>query len=178
VVRRIDRDMNALTGVARVDRRTKDLAKRIGPGEVAVIDHEDLDRVAAETLIEANVGAIVNASASISGRYPNVGPLLVAAAGIPLLDNVGAKVLDRVADGALVTISGNELRLRGETIATGSARASRRSRRRSTRLAGPWAASSNGLPRTRCPTSRRKATCSSTAPTSPRCRSSSKAGRH
>ena len=120
MARRIDRDVDAFTSVARVDRRTKDLARRIGPGEIAVIDHEDLDRVAAETLIQANVGAIVNASASISGRYPNMGPLLVAAAGIPLLDNVGSKVLDRVADGSVITIAGDQIRLRGETIATGS----------------------------------------------------------
>lgn len=120
MARRIDRDVDAFTAVARVDRRTKDLARRIGPGEIAVIDHEDLDRVAAETLIQANVGAIVNASASISGRYPNMGPLLVAAAGIPLLDNVGSKVLDRVADGSVISIAGDQIRLRGETIATGS----------------------------------------------------------
>jgi len=120
MVRRADRDIETVTAVARVGRRTKDLAKRIAPGEVAVIDHKDLDRVAAETLIEANVGAIVNAAPSISGRYPNMGPLLVTAAGIPLLDNVGTQIMDRVVDGAVVTIDGDELRMRGESIGTGS----------------------------------------------------------
>jgi uncharacterized membrane-anchored protein len=120
MVRRADRDIETVTAVARVGRRTKDLAKRIAPGEIAVIDHKDLDRVAAETLIEANVGAIVNAAPSISGRYPNMGPLLVTAAGIPLLDNVGTQIMDRVVDGAVITIDGDELRMRGESIGTGS----------------------------------------------------------
>ena len=64
-----------VTGACRVDRRTKDLAKRLRPGEIAVIDHTDIDRVAAESLIAAGVAAVVNAGTSISGRYPNVGPI-------------------------------------------------------------------------------------------------------
>ena len=63
-----------VTGVARIDRRTKRLVQRLQPGDIAVIDHEDLDRVAAETLIDAGPVAVVNAAASISGRYPNLGP--------------------------------------------------------------------------------------------------------
>ena len=59
---------------ARVDRRTKNLLRRVQPGEVAIIDHEDLDRVAAEELVAKGVSAVVNASPSISGRYPNLGP--------------------------------------------------------------------------------------------------------
>ena len=86
---RLDAGVAVVVGRARVDRRTKDLVKRLGPGDVAVIDHEDLDRVAAETLVEAAPCAVVNAAQSLSGRYPNVGPLLLAAAGIPLLDGVG-----------------------------------------------------------------------------------------
>ncbi len=71
-------DIVAVTGMARVDRRTKRLVKRIQPGDVMVIDHADLDRVAAETIIEAQAGAVVNVAASITGRYPNVGPLLIS----------------------------------------------------------------------------------------------------
>jgi uncharacterized membrane-anchored protein len=86
---------------------------------VAVIDHEDLDRVAAETLVECAPVAVVNASASISGRYPNVGPLLLAAAGIPLLDAVGSDVMEAVREGAAVSIVGDELLVGGEVIASG-----------------------------------------------------------
>jgi uncharacterized membrane-anchored protein len=107
--RRPDSPVIDVTGVARVDRRTKDLAKRIKPGEIAVIDHQDLDTVATESLIEAGAAAVVNASASISGRYPNVGPLLLPAAGIPMIDHVGSEVMDQVADGSIITIRGSHL---------------------------------------------------------------------
>jgi uncharacterized membrane-anchored protein len=110
----------AVTGPARVDRRTKDLVKRLQPGDVAVIDHEDLDRVAAETLVEARPAAVVNAAASMSGRYPNVGPLLVAAAGIPLLDGVGAHVLDLVDEGRRVRVEGDEVWVEGAVIGKGT----------------------------------------------------------
>ena len=108
-----------LLGTARVDRRTKNLVQRLLPGEVAVIDHEDIDRVAAETLVECRPAAVVNASASTSGRYPNVGPLLLAAAGIPLLDEVGPEVMDAVREGATVRIDGNDLLMDGEVVASG-----------------------------------------------------------
>ncbi len=88
-----------LSGPAKVDRRTKDLIKRARPGDVAVIDHADIDRVAAEGLIRAGVAAVVNAAASFTGRYPNTGPMLIARAGILLLDEVGSDVLDRVTEG-------------------------------------------------------------------------------
>jgi uncharacterized membrane-anchored protein len=117
--RELDRDERLVAGVARVDRRTKRLVGRLQPGEVAVIDHEDLDRVAAESLIQVGAGAVVNARASISGRYPNVGPLLLAAAGIPLLDGVGSDVLDEV-DGKVVTIDGDHLLVAGRKVADGT----------------------------------------------------------
>lgn len=98
-----------ITGIARVSRRTKDLVKELRPGDIAVIDHVDLDRVAAEGLVEADVAAVVNAAASISGRYPNLGPLLIAAAGIPLIDNVGDEVMDLVIDGERLTIDETRL---------------------------------------------------------------------
>ena len=86
----------SITGVARVDRRTKNLVKRIQPGEIAVIDHEDIDRMAAEQLVAARVGAVVNARACISGRYPTEGPLVLAAANVPIVDGVGPDVLEGV----------------------------------------------------------------------------------
>ena len=109
-----------LVAVCRVDRRTKDLVKRLRPGEVAVIDHEDIDRIAAEGLIDAQAGAVVNASRSVSGRYPNVGPLLLAAAGIPLLDDVGVDVMDALAEGDVVRLDGDELWAGDEVVAKGT----------------------------------------------------------
>ncbi len=109
-----------VTGSARVDRRTKNLIPRLVPGEVAVIDHEDLDRVAAEGLIMAGAGAVVNASRSISGRYPNLGPLLLAAANIPLIDDVGPEVIDQVREGQVLQVTGSEVRRGGKVVATGT----------------------------------------------------------
>ena len=88
-----------IVGPARVDRRTKDLVKRVQPGDIAVINHRDIDRVAAEGLIAAGVAAVVNADQSISGRYPNGGPIRIVKAGITLVDNVGADLLDRATEG-------------------------------------------------------------------------------
>jgi uncharacterized membrane-anchored protein len=109
-----------VTGVARVDRRTKRLVKRLRPGDVAVIDHEDLDRVAAETLVDAAPVAVVNAAPSVSGRYPNLGPLLLCQAGIPLLDDVGPAVMDSIHEGAPITIDGDRVLVGSEVVATGT----------------------------------------------------------
>jgi uncharacterized membrane-anchored protein len=108
-----------VVGVARVDRRTKRLVKRLQPGDIAVINHEDLDRVAAETLVDAAPAAVVNAAASISGRYPNIGPLLLCQAGIPLVDGVGSEVMESVEEGVPLTIDGDRVMVGSEVVATG-----------------------------------------------------------
>ncbi len=106
-------------GVARLDRRTKRLVGRLKPGNLAIIDHEDVDRMAAESLIEHGVGAVVNAKKSISGRYPNLGPILLARAGVPLLDDVGDEVFDRVREGDEVRMDGDRLLVGEEVVAKG-----------------------------------------------------------
>ena len=117
-----DRLLAPVRGTARVGMRTKELTKLLEPGQIAVIDHADLDRVAAEGLVEARVGAVVNAAASITGRYPNVGPLLLAAAGIPLLDTVGAEVMKRLVDGTTVSLDGCDLRSESGTVVASGTR--------------------------------------------------------
>ncbi len=107
-----------LTGTARVDRRTKALVSRLGPTDIAIIDHEDLDRVAAETLVAARPLAVINAAASLSGRYPNVGPLALTEAGIPLIDAVGPDVMD-IREGATVSIEGGRVLVDGDEVAAG-----------------------------------------------------------
>jgi uncharacterized membrane-anchored protein len=108
-----------IVAVARVGRRTKDLVKRLEAGEIAIIDHEDLDRVAADGLVEARVAAVVNAAASVSGRYPNQGPIRVVKAGIVLVDRAGPDLLDRVRDGETLRIVGAEVWRGDELLATG-----------------------------------------------------------
>jgi len=94
------------SGMVRVDARTKKLTKRLQPGEIAVIDHVDLDRVAAEALVECKPMAVLNAAPSVSGRYPNLGPGILIDAGIPLIDDLGPDIM-RLRDGQHVTIDLN-----------------------------------------------------------------------
>src|SRR5215218_2422757 len=96
-------------GVARLDRRTKSLTKRLSPGEIAIIHHSDLDRVSAEALIEAGAAAVINAVSSVSGRYPNLGPGILLEAGIPLIDNVGDHIFSRVHEGDRLTLDGGKI---------------------------------------------------------------------
>ncbi|MFC4565331.1 putative cytokinetic ring protein SteA [Nocardiopsis mangrovi] len=105
---------------ARSDRRTKNLTKRLKPGDIAIIDHVDLDRVSAEALVNCGVSAVLNVATSISGRYPNLGPQLLVEAGIPLLDDVDPEVFTRIHDGELVRLEGNTLYRGDEIVAKGS----------------------------------------------------------
>src|ERR1700712_5478740 len=89
-------------GSARIDNRTKNLTKRLQPGDIAFIDHSDIDKVSADALVGCRPAAVVNAAPSISGRYPNLGPEILLAAGIPLIDAVGADLFSVVAEGSRV----------------------------------------------------------------------------
>jgi uncharacterized membrane-anchored protein len=93
----------SLSGAARVDRRTKNLIPRLQPGEIAVINHEDIDRLSAEGLVQRGPTAIINAARSSTGRYPNLGPLLLCSAGVPVVDDVGEHVMD-IAEGTRLFI--------------------------------------------------------------------------
>jgi uncharacterized membrane-anchored protein len=116
--RRKDRPVD-VRGTARIDRRTKDLIRRLAPGDIAVIDHPDIDRVAADTLVAAGVGAVVNASPSMSGRYPNGGPIRIVNAGIPLLDGAGPGIMDQIREGDLIEVRDGALWRDGEKLAVG-----------------------------------------------------------
>src|SRR6478736_3259682 len=103
-----------LSGTVRLDRRTKRLVGRLRPGDIAVIDHVDLDRVAADSLVAVGVGAVLNAKPSISGRYPNLGPQVLVEAGITLIDDLGEGVFQHVREGDTVRVEGNTVFVRGE----------------------------------------------------------------
>src|ERR1035437_2699534 len=92
-------DLPGVWGTVRVDARTKDLTKRLKTGDIAVIDHQDIDKVSAEALLACKPVAVINAALSITGRYPNMGPQILMDAGVPLLDNVGSDVLLALKDG-------------------------------------------------------------------------------
>ena len=107
-----------ISGPARVDRRTSDLLHRLKPGDIAILDQLDLDRRTAEALIDAEVAGVVNASPSISGRFPNLGPEVLLAADIPLIDAAGADVLS-IKDGAKVRLYEGTIQIGEQEIATG-----------------------------------------------------------
>jgi uncharacterized membrane-anchored protein len=108
-----------VTGTARLDRRTKRLVGRLRPGDIAVIDHVDLDRVAADSLVAVGVAAVLNAKPSISGRYPNLGPEVLIKAGIPLVDDLGEGVFQGLREGDTVRLDGNTVFVGTEPIGHG-----------------------------------------------------------
>lgn len=107
-----------LCGKIRIDRRTKDLVKRIQPQEIAVIDHADLDELAALSLVKARVKAVINVQPSITGKYPNEGPIVLIKHKIPLIDNVGPAVLN-LKEGQVIKIDGDKLYSDKELLAKG-----------------------------------------------------------
>jgi uncharacterized membrane-anchored protein len=108
------------TGTVRVDRRTSTLVRRLKVGDIAVIDHLDLDRANAQALLDCGVVAVVNASPFISGRYPNLGPDLLARSGVVLVDNVGAEAFSRLHDGASARIHDGRVFVKEEQVLSGT----------------------------------------------------------
>ncbi len=101
---RREANLPGVVGTARVHRRTEDLLRRVRPGDIAVLDQADLDRRTADALVAARVAGVINASGSISGRFPNLGPDMLLAAGIVLIDDVGPEALHRISDGARIRL--------------------------------------------------------------------------
>jgi uncharacterized membrane-anchored protein len=108
-----------ILATARVDVRTRQLAQRLRPGDIAVIDHRDLDQGAAEALVAARPAAVVNAASSISGRFPALGARALVDAGVPLVDGVGPQLLTQVSDGAAVRLDGDVLHIDDRASVTG-----------------------------------------------------------
>ena len=113
-------DPHDLGGPVRIDARTKDLTKRLRPGDIAVINHLDLDRVSAEALVACRPVAVVNAARSTSGRYPNLGPDILLDAGVPLVDDVGPDVMAALKDGDRAHLDAGTLLLGDAVVATGT----------------------------------------------------------
>ena len=107
------------TGPARIDRRTKNLTKRLSPDDIAIIDHRDLDRVSAKELVASGVRVVVNVAPSQSGRYPNPGPLALVRSGVRLIDAPGAELFDRVSDGEVLSVRGAGVFRNGTCLAAG-----------------------------------------------------------
>ena len=109
------------TGTARLDKRTKRLVKRLGPDDIAIIDHKDIDRVSAEELLESRVRVVFNVSSSATGRLPNVGPLALVRGGVRLIDCPGADLFEDVKEGESLVVRGASLYRNGTRLAAGRA---------------------------------------------------------
>jgi len=109
----------AVRGPARIGARTKELTSRLNSGDIAVIDHVDIDRVAADALVSAGPVAVLNAAPSTSGRYPNTGPNILVEAGIVLVDDLGPAVM-AIDERAEVEIDGGRILVDGVVVATGT----------------------------------------------------------
>jgi uncharacterized membrane-anchored protein len=106
-------------GTARLDKRTKRLVKRLGPDDIAIIDHAELDRVSAEELVESGVRVVVNVAPSVSGRFPNPGPLELVRSGICLIDAPGAPLFEQVREGEVLAVRGSSVFRNGTRVAAG-----------------------------------------------------------
>jgi uncharacterized membrane-anchored protein len=106
-------------GRARLGKRTKLLVKRLGRGDVAVIAHEDIDRVGADDLVASGVRCVLNVCRSSSGRYPNPGPTILVEAGIHLVDLPEAELFDLLEDGDELVVRGGSVLRDGELVAEG-----------------------------------------------------------
>jgi uncharacterized membrane-anchored protein len=115
-----------ITGTARLDRRTRAVVKRARHGDIVVIDHVDIDRGAAVSLVDAGVSAVVNLAPSISGRYPNLGPGVLVDAGIVLIDNADSDAFSVISEGDLVRIDGDGI-YKGDALISSGVRQTRES---------------------------------------------------
>ena len=101
------------------DRKTKKLAKRIEPGQIAVINHIDIDEVAANSLVEAKIKLVINADKSISGRYPNAGPRILVDNNILIIDNIGIDAFDDLQEDDFIVVEDGEIYRRDKLIGRG-----------------------------------------------------------
>ena len=113
-------DLPGLRGTVRLDEHTKQLTKRLRFGDIAVIDHQDIDKVSAEALVACKPLAVVNAAFSSTGRYPNLGPKILVDAGVPLVDNVGKDVMLELMDGQSARLDGATLYVGDVVVAKGT----------------------------------------------------------
>ncbi len=103
----LSRNSNSRPGVigtARVDRDVDRLLRRVEPGDIVVLDILDLDRATADALVDARVAGVVNASTSISGRYPNLGPEVLVGNGLTLIDDAGPEIFKKIKDGSKIRL--------------------------------------------------------------------------
>ena len=114
-----DRLPKAIIGPARKGKKTKLLVEHLQPGDIAVIDHKDLDELAAASLCKQKISAVINVDSSMTGRYPNNGPGRLAEAKVIHLDQLGSELFDQIEEGELLTIRGDGVYRQDQLLARG-----------------------------------------------------------
>ena len=108
-----------IQGPVKKGKKTKLLVESLQPGDIALINHRDIDEVAAESLCAKRIKAVINSESSTSGFYPNNGPARLAQAKIPHVDQVGDDFFEKIKDGDTLLIRGNEVWRNKELVARG-----------------------------------------------------------
>lgn len=108
-----------IKGIAKIDKRTKDLVKRLQSGDIAIISHQDIDAVAAESLIQTGIKVVINVNKSMSGLYPNPGPQILMDKGISIIDVADEVIMKQIKEGDLITIIEDKIYCNDELIVTG-----------------------------------------------------------
>lgn len=105
-----------IKGIVKIDKKTKKLANRLKPKDIALISHRDLDEVAAVSLAESKISCVINTERTISGRYPNRGPAILVEKNIPIFEVEYEENLDLLNDGDIIEIIDNNIYYKGEKI--------------------------------------------------------------
>lgn len=99
----------SIKGIVKKDKRTKRLIYKLRPGDIALLCHEDIDEIAAEALIKSKVKCIINTEKTITGFYPNNGPLKLLKNRIPIYEIEDKSIFNIIEDGGIIEIENNKL---------------------------------------------------------------------
>ena len=105
-----------IRGTAKKNIKTKALITHLTSNDIAVINHKDIDGVAARQLVDKKIKAVINATTSISGKYPNRGPRILSNAGVPIIDNVGQDIFDKISNYDSLEINDKYLSVNGKSL--------------------------------------------------------------
>jgi len=103
-------------GYIKKDIKTKNLIKRLKPGDVPVLLHEDIDEVAAYSLIDKKVKLVINCAKSFTGKYPANGVKILIENNVEIIDDMGQEFYDNLNEGDIIEIEQNKIYINKEYI--------------------------------------------------------------
>lgn len=108
-----------LTGRLRKDRVTKNLVRRLRPGDIALLDHTNLDWVAAESLVSCGVRAILNTGIFCTGLFPPTAIQYLVRKGIRLVDRLPDRLFDQIKEGERISLLNGNIYYQGRKLCSG-----------------------------------------------------------